>query len=86
MIPDEKELIENPLALTVHNKLRFYGIDETIIRNGELNGIRNAAIGTFRIVLHKAQQEYDQQERNRVRTLSFVMMIMTAEDNLNYIC
>ncbi|VBB29834.1 unnamed protein product [Acanthocheilonema viteae] len=79
MIPNEKELIENPLALQVRNKLRFYGITEAIIRDGSLKGIRNAAIGTYRIVLHQAQQDYDRRERNRVCTSLFWHNVLITE-------
>uniref|UniRef100_A0A0R3RYX0 Protein kinase domain-containing protein n=1 Tax=Elaeophora elaphi TaxID=1147741 RepID=A0A0R3RYX0_9BILA len=53
-------------GIIVRNKLRFYGIDEAIIQDGASKGIRSAAIGTYRIVLHQAQQDYHQQERNQV--------------------
>uniref|UniRef100_A0A915Q196 non-specific serine/threonine protein kinase n=1 Tax=Setaria digitata TaxID=48799 RepID=A0A915Q196_9BILA len=65
MISDEKELIENPIALKIHNTLRVYGIDEALISDASSRGVRDAITGTFRIVLHKAQQEYDKQRRNR---------------------
>lgn len=83
MIPDEQELIENPLALRMRNTLRFYGIDEAIIRESALKGIRNPVIGIYRIVLHQAQREYDQREQNRVCASSFGMM-MTITDNSNW--
>ncbi|VDK82192.1 unnamed protein product, partial [Onchocerca ochengi] len=66
MIPDEKELIENPIALKIRKTLRFYGIDEAIIRDAASKGIYNAAIGIYHIVLHQAQKDYDNQERNCV--------------------
>ncbi|CAG9529705.1 unnamed protein product [Cercopithifilaria johnstoni] len=73
MISNDNELIENPLANIVRNKLRFYGIDETIVRDGALKGIQNAETGIYRIVLHQAQQDYDQQKCNSIRN-GYVMI------------
>lgn len=71
MTSNEKELIENSLAIIVRDKLRRYGIDEeALIKDGALKGIRNAAIGIYRIVLHQTQRDYDQQECNPVCTSS----------------
>ncbi|MCP9264256.1 Serine/threonine-protein kinase NIM1 [Dirofilaria immitis] len=62
MIPDEKELIENPIALRIHNTLRFYGINEAILEDGASKGIENSVAGIYHIVLHQAQQDYNQKE------------------------
>uniref|UniRef100_A0A183E9X3 non-specific serine/threonine protein kinase n=1 Tax=Gongylonema pulchrum TaxID=637853 RepID=A0A183E9X3_9BILA len=72
-VPDEKELQENPIARRVWDKLHLYGIDEKAIKDAAPKGARNAIIGTYRIVLHQSQQEYDERERNRIQDHQMMM-------------